>query len=472
MMKSTLALLLALSALWGCSKEEFASTPKTVPFVADQVNFFQNLSCSNHTLIKPPVDILYIVDNSLSAGKLTDQVRTQITKTVQSISQEFDYRIMIAPLLPDGESDTNRPVITNNASSFTHSRIVNLELQSNYFFQRPTGSGFEPGFSRSAALIRQNRNVFRSDAHTIIVLVSNGDDTETQKCFTTTAGSNCSTDQAKMDAAIQNFRNLKAELNVQQLRFFSLVAHTDACQPGYLNATRYKFMSQRMYTDPNNHRSPATSLPADQNNRSTPDSYDLCSNEYAIYQGVNQSIRQLVLPHEYSKWQISESTSPDAIDRTDLKVDRLDENGVATPLVLNQDYTCCSTGTNVNTRVLPSAGEPKTGTFIDLTTPLKYPACLLVKTRTPTEYYSYVVAPTKPRPETTVVRVRGSNIPQSETNGWSYDGYRENQNIKVRPDGTPGTPALNRTGYFIRLNGTARYASGETVELFYTPAPL
>jgi hypothetical protein len=97
----------------------------------------------------------------------------------------------------------------------------------------------------------------------------------------------------------------------------------------------------------------------------------------------------------------------------------------------------------------------------------------VVKTTTPTEYYGYAVVPTAPRPETLVVRVRGSNVNQSTTNGWEYLGYRENQNIKVNSNGTVNnTNPLNRTGYFIKLNGSAIYSSGETIEVFYTPAPI
>jgi hypothetical protein len=178
--------------------------------------------------------------------------------------------------------------------------------------------------------------------------------------------------------------------------------------------------------------------------------------------------------HTYNKWQVSSSTAPEAIDPVDIQVTKLTPSGAATTLTMNQDFTCCSTGTNVNTRIAPTPGEPKTGTFIDLTFAgrVSYPDCLVVRTRTPTEYYGFAVAPTKPRPETIVVRIRGANVPQSSTNGWSYEGYRENQNIKVDVNGNPAAPALNRTGYFIKLNGSAKYASGDTIELFYTPAPL
>ena len=130
---------------------------------------------------------------------------------------------------------------------------------------------------------------------------------------------------------------------------------------------------------------------------------------------------------------------------------------------------------NQNTRILPTAGEPKSGYFIQLngSAQIAYPDCLVVKTQTPTEFYGHAVIPSQPEAPSIVVRIRGNNIPQSTTNGWSYEGYRENQNIKVNADGSPNTVSpLNRTGYFIKLNGTAIYASGDTIEVFYTPAGI
>lgn len=464
MMKPTLVLFAALLTFWGCSKEEFASTPKSEKYTANNVEVFQNLTCSNHTLIKPPVDILYVVDNSSSANYLNSTVRNQIALTIQSISQEFDYRVMVAPLLPDGASDSFRPVITNNAAAMSSSVNV-VAPDTSVFFGAPQGNN-ERGFERAYNLINQNRIsngglVFRNSAHTIVVLVSNGNDNETTQYLNGFPQIN----QPAYDNAKTRFVNLKSSLAAQQLRFFSLVAHTTGCREGHLLGKTYIDMSRDIYV---------MEGASDQGTRATKDSYDMCKDEYAIYSAVNSSIRQEILGHTYDKWQVSSSTAPNAIDPVDIQVTKLTPSGAATTLVANQDFTCCSTGTNVNTRVLPTAGEPKTGTFIDLTFAgrVSYPDCLVVRTRTPTEYYGFAVAPTKPRPETIVVRVRGANIAQSTTNGWSYEGYRENQNIKVDVNGNPATPALNRTGYFIKLNGTAKYASGDTIELFYTPAPL
>ncbi len=462
MMKPSIALLLTLLFVWGCSKEEFSGSPKSETFTASSVEVFQNLTCANSTLIKPPVDILYVVDNSLSAGYLSTTVKEQLQLTIQAVSQQFDYHIMVAPLIPDGGNDTFRQVITNNAAGMPSSvNVVSLEGLS--FFATLSGNKVERGFDRAADLIDANRSngIFRNAAHTIVVLVSNGDDTDTKTYLNGFSQVNTTA----YDAAYNRFINLKTNMMAQQFRFFSLVAHTASCQSGYSFGDMYRRMSKRIYT--------AMSA-GDQAGRTHPDSYDLCGTDYALYSGVNSSIQQEVLGHTYNYWLLSENT---VVDTTDIQVSKLSSNGSATAVSpgMSNGWSYAGYLTNRNTRRLPTSGEPKTGYFLQLngSAEVVYPDCLVVKTRTPTEFYGFAVAPSQPKPNTLVLRIRGATIPQSSTNGWSYEGYRENQNIKVNADGTLNTASpLNRTGYFIKLNGSAIYASGDTIELFYTPAGI
>ena len=79
--------------------------------------------------------------------------------------------------------------------------------------------------------------------------------------------------------------------------------------------------------------------------------------------------------------------------------------------------------------------------------------------------------PKIPKLESVVLKIRGQTIPQSGTNGWSYVGYKFEQNIKVQNLGFSELPAANRTGYFIQLNGSSNYyKSGESVTIDYVPA--
>lgn len=451
----TLILAIALLFVGACTKEEFVGSPRSESFVASPVEVFQNLTCANSTLVKPPVDILYVVDNSLSAAYIGPVVRQQIFQTIQSISQEFDYRVVVAPLFSVPGS---LPVITNNASGIQHLNIINLESLS--MFSSASGANGEAGFQRARQVISDNRSngLFRNEAHTVIVLVSNGDDTSVIDCNFNFCGPN----QSKIDQEFNAFMSLKSSLNAQQLRFFSLVAH-NSCQSGWVVGTQYKNMSQRI---------------AQAQGASTSDSYDLCASNYSLYAGINQSIRQQVVPHVYNRWLVTANNMPIVLE----SVHRMNSNGQATLLSPSQ-YSFSDVYTTQDTRIQPTVGEPHTGKFITLqpSAYVTYPDCLVVKTTTPTEYYGYAVVPTAPRPETLVVRVRGVNVQQSTSDGYEYVGYRENQNIKVNSNGSPNnTNPINRTGYFIKLNGiynpppqnSAVYASGEMIEVFYTPAPI
>ncbi len=446
----TLILALALLLVGACSKEEFVGSPRSESFVANPIEVFQNLTCANSSTVKPPVDILYVVDNSMSSTYIGPIVKEQIRQTVQNISQEFDYRVVVAPLFANG-SDSYLPVITNNASGITHLNIVNLEYSN--FFTAPSGSNAEKGFERARTLISNNRSngMFRNGAHTLIVMASNGDDTDSLYCF----NGQCFPDtNQNMQQQVDAFNTLKSSLSAQQLRFFSLVPFS-GCQSGWVRGDRYIEMSKR--------------LSATQANGA--DAYNLCSSNYNLYTGVNQTIRQQIVPHVYNRWLVTANNTPVVLE----SVHRLNSSGQAT-LLSPSLYSFSDTYvSNQNTRIQPTVGEPQSGKFITLqpSAYLTYPDCLVVKTTTPTEYYGYAVVPTAPRPETLVVRVRGSNVNQSTTNGWEYLGYRENQNIKVNANGTANnTNPLNRTGYFIKLNGSAIYSSGETIEVFYTPAPI
>ncbi len=464
-----LPLLLALGLGASCSKEQFAGSPKGDSFTADTVKVYQNQTCAGHTLVKPPVDILYLVDNSLSAQYLGSAVKSQIQNTIQSISGEFDYHVLVAPLMPlSGENLSFYPVLTNNAGALGGGVNV-VSMENLTFFATPTGINSEAGFDRSVQLIQANRTngVFRDGAHTLVVLVSNGDDTSTKSCFN---GQCFSLNQTQFDARLAAFASLKSDLNALQFRFFSVVAHTQGCQSGYLQGASYRQMSGAVYT---NLAPDAT----DQDSRQYPDSYDLCNNAYvSMYQGVNKSIRQLVEAHTYNYWPITSNTGA-SINENDIQVFKVLANGSqqAVPESITNGFEYVGPLTGQNTRVLPTPGEPKSGLFLRLhgSGQVTYPECLVVRTSSPIEYYGYVVAPSEPKPETIVVRVRGEDVPQGGPNGWSYEGYRENQNIKVDSSGNPASGApLNKTGYFVKLHGSSIYASGDTVEIFYTPKPL
>lgn len=477
--------LLGMALLGACSKEQFAGTPKVENITADNVSVSQNQTCAGHTLIKPPVDILYIVDNSQSAAFLNSTIRQQVRQTVQSVSAEFNYRILIAPLFAVNGSamgENALPVVTNDASGINQGTIISPEsLDVASFFAATSGAAGEAGFDRAITVLNNYRGsggVFRQGAHTIVVLVSNGDDTTVLNDFQGQISFNSSNYAQKVAA----FNQMKATLNAQQLRFFSVVAGS-ACQSGWKHGLAYRRMSCDLY---------AASGATDQQGRvtsggcsqltnvanfpaysgTTPDSYNLCTSDYlSIYAGVNSSIRQEVLDHYYNWWPITNDTGA-VIDTNPsaIQVIKLKSNGQQETIAANgtNGYVYRGARTNQNTRYLPTPGEPKTGLFIELfgNARVQYPDCVFVRTQTPIETYEYVVLPTRPDlTKPLQVLKNGVVVP---TSNWTYEDFQTNKNIKVPGSGAP----LLRTGYFIKLTSPYTYVSGDNMSTLYTPAPI
>jgi hypothetical protein len=84
----------------------------------------------------------------------------------------------------------------------------------------------------------------------------------------------------------------------------------------------------------------------------------------------------------------------------------------------------------------------------------------------------FLVMGTEPNPATIkVVRYingessRAEVIPQNPTNGWTYVGYRTNQNTIDAP--LEMEPA---TGYMVQLHGTAKLMGADTADITYQNA--
>lgn len=74
--------------------------------------------------------------------------------------------------------------------------------------------------------------------------------------------------------------------------------------------------------------------------------------------------------------------------------------------------------------------------------------------------FNYVVMDQKPMVSSIVVKKNGVTIPQSSSNGWSYVGYLSNQPTSYAP-----TSGNIRTGYFIKLNGSAVYKGSDQISI-------
>lgn len=89
--------------------------------------------------------------------------------------------------------------------------------------------------------------------------------------------------------------------------------------------------------------------------------------------------------------------------------------------------------------------------------------------------YSYLLLDKEPRQNSiSVVRNGNETIPQDDTNGWTYIGWTSQYMITgIVDSGVVVDLALHglnyRTGYMVRLNGTARATGASNPQVFYTP---
>lgn len=469
-------LFLTLLLIASCGEEVLTKSTVSESVTASKIESFSIDTCASSHFDKPPVDLLFIVDNTGSTLADSFQVlKQQIANTINTISNEFDYHIYVAPLISlPNDNIMGYPLLINNPSSLTSLALANVVSPENLqFFSDASGNNQEAGFQRAQSIISANRSngIFRNNANTVIVVISNGDDTQSIE-----NGYNGSKkfNQAKFDSLKNNLLSFTKKyassniisnpMNAESLRFISLVAHSN-CN-GFKKGEYYQKMSQEIYdymkyTDDN----------------SLKDSRDLCSKNFeSLFSAINSSIKATLVGHSYDHWLISKAKESE-IQQDDITVIKILED--KTQQVIAQSSTngfeYLGYKTNHNTRYLPDVGEPVSGLVIKLNgdARVNYPECIIAKTRTPTEYYGYLALSSKPDLSTLKIIIRGKEYPQSGTNGWSYIGYLETKNTKVPgPTDAAVTPALNKSGYFIQLNGEAIYTNGETIEVYYKPASL
>jgi hypothetical protein len=474
-MKKMNLLFLILTLLVSCGEESLTTTSQGEQYSANDLQSFEVSTCSQMHFEKPPVDILYVIDNSGSTlSSSFESIKSEISNTINTISNEFDYHIYFAPLNP-GPTDSiqSYPLIVSDPSSLPN--IANLNIvtpESLSMFSQASGNNEEYGFSRVYNIINYNRSngIFRNKANTIVVMVSNGDDTESMttiygnKIFDSTKYNNLKTKFKQLTKKYSDTTSVSNPLQAESFRFISLVAH-DQCY-GWTDAVNYKRMSKELFE---------YQYPGSQYNND--DTKDLCSQNYSsIFSTVNDSIRQVIVGHKYDHWKISSSNSS-SIQEDDITVTKIQTNGtkVSIPQDSINGFEYVGSKYNFPTRYEPTSGEEVTGLVIKLngSARVTYPDCLIAKTRTPTEYFGYVSIPREPDLTTVKIEVKGVNQVQSTVNGWSYIGWRDTLNIKVPGStGASTTPALNKTGYFFKLNGSAIFTNGDTINVYYKPKPL
>lgn len=457
--------------LYSCGSEQFGTVPQRNSSETNAVTAFQQASCSGHTLIKPEVDILYVVDNSTSSYYLADDIKQSIKNTISSISSEFDYRVIGTPLIETANGNEDYQVLSKSSLPSTFSSKQVASHSEFTFFTNNVPGSYENGLERIRSFISAHSSdgLFRKKSYLLVILISNGRDKEIESDAGYGNGETV-LNTAKYSTRLSELQNLKTYLESQQFRLFSLTANT-SCKPGWLSSMKsYAKMSKDLYLA----HTPALSS----NPPTWPDHFDLCGKEISkVFSEVNSTIKQVIIPHHYKYWPITFTNATDVIDVSTIKVFKSSPNSAPVQLttgwqyVQNPNYPSA-----INTRTQPSAGEPTTARhLIEFNPEIVYPDCIQVTSTSNLEYFNYIVIPKAPKIETIEVKINGVVIPKSDTNGWSYTSVSQPMtlNIKIAHNGYPDTPAVIKSGYMIKLNGASNYyKSGDNVEIYYLPAPI
>ncbi len=462
--------LLFFTMLTGCGNEQFGTGGKSSESVANPLTSFSYQACTSYTLIKPKVDVLYVVDNSGSSGYIPSELKSSIASTVNSLSKEFDFRVVGTSLVSTSLTDYN--VITNSTDlvGINPAKIISSPGQFGFFTQGSSQGGYEQGLTRVYNYLNQYKGtLFRQNSHLIVVLVSNGLDADIEyPAVQYGQGINSpilmKSDGAAKFAVLQNnLLSIKNYLQSSQLRFISATAHT-SCQSGWwASQNSYVAMSRKLYE---------LSGSSDQGGDPAPDAYDLCaSGVNQLFSSLNSAIQQVTIPHQYKYWPITfADNNSSTVSFDDIKVTKISPSNSKVELVKGVDWNLKDFGsiTSVNTRVLPSAGESVSGRyFVEFVNNLVYPNCVLVTSVSQTETFNWVVLPQNPVFPVKVF-VNGVEIPQSAL-GTSVSGFKTD-NIKFSP---ASTPPVMKSGFFLEITNSAYfYKSGDGVSTQYTPAGI
>lgn len=494
----TLIIIVLISS---CAEEQFAPKRQEESPVVTATSTSITSTCSTYSLIKPKVDFLFLWDNSTSSVFINSSTKAALNGTINRISADFDYHIMLAPLTVPTSASVNyeAKIMTETPTGLSSSALgmkIDRSLASTQLdsFSSAPGS-YEEGVSRSVDVIKANisNGVFRPNTHLVVVVMSNGDDSSWHKYPVADADRQAYTDeQTKQLLCLRGSYTptsgvcTGSSLNSIQLRFMSITAFNQSGSCGgiasWQKGTTYQEVSKNVYT----------ARLQQIGNNSTYDSYDICSqsNFAYIFDGINESIDGTLLKHKYDYWPIATSGSA-AIDPNEVYVYK---DGTSYPQLTPpvtpgaSGFTYLGFQAGQDTRYEPTVGEPFTGYMVQLhgNARVTYPECIRVQTQTPKEYFGYVQLQAKPLESSIQLSINGATIPNSSTNGWELvksggtPTYYPSFNIKIQSPTSfcpvastsycTGSPAVNKSGYFLKLNGSAVYSNGAQISLTYDPS--
>ncbi|MDA9793163.1 hypothetical protein N9B72_01135 [Bacteriovoracaceae bacterium] len=443
-------------------------------FVTTGVQTYSSTLCGNSTIHKPKVDILFVVDNSTSLNPVyaSEDLKNSIANVVSNVSNNFNYHAFVVPLLAyAGESQ--QLVVSDmdglGAGAPTPVALDNVNVEQ--YLNNTQPGGAELGFQRVKNIINANivNGVFRKEVHTLVVMLTNGDDTDN---VYDQYGNMIATNYSQRLAEMKLFTKKSGDTTLEALtfRFFSVVAHT-SCQYGFIKGTRYMQMSADMY---------AYSEATDQAGNAQPDSYDLCTGSITnVFNSIASVLPTTVVNHTYNYWPAKITDNP-VIDFNPnvINVRKVTSSGIVEiPESMTNGYQFIPShmaSHNIKKFPIVSTNYPAeslSGFFIQLNGSAKVasPECLAVQIQDPQEFYGYIVIGNNPNLSETIIKKNGVVINQysGSGNGWSFESFSPSQNKRITGpnDYTPHPNGVYETGYVFKFHGNSTYTNEDIIEI-------
>jgi hypothetical protein len=472
--KWSLFLLTLLIA--SCGVEQFGVGKQSAEVATNPISTGSTSVCADHTLIRPPVDLLFIWDNSTSTRFISDSTKQALSNTINYISDRFDYQVLMAPLIGSGNSNTfffSRAGLMPSGTS-----VISKDNAAQFISSFPPERGSaESGAKRARDLIRGNisNGVFRQNAYTVIIIMSNEDDNSF------VAGDYGATNSQKVsyaNAISHDLLCLKGNYQGSSLRNSSSMYSANCSGAPSLNSSMMRFLSiapsvscQSYFKANKVYRTISQNIASEQSYVQS-DFTDICNGNYTnIFDQVNSVIADQVVKHKYNYWPVAGNEVE--LDPSTIVVTK--DNGSNVPSSSINGFTYIGKRANQNTRYFPNPGEPYTGHMLQLngTSEVTFPSCLQVTYQSPKDYYGYCHMAGKPLEGSIEVIIDGQEISSSKwslvTDGGGNPQYSSNKNIKINSpsDFTAKTPGEYRTGYFVKLNQDSVYSNSQTCNVRY-----
>lgn len=477
-----------------CGKQKFSTNKVSNKYntTPTQKLDFPGREFSKFTTVKPKVDFLFLWDNSSSTKLISNETRYAMANTINLISENFDYRIILSPLLGDEIPNPFwESYIVSENSSFIPSDLLSRWTRPGYgaeaiFNLVPKGS-LENGITRAYNLTSAgfNKGIFRSGAHMIMIVLSNGDDNSWMAESNYYSGIGQSN---YVDSYALKFKALRDAKSSKTFRFLSVVAHTPCA--GSKTGSTYKSMSSKLYSFQQQ-----SGFPSPIASTSTPDSFDFCNMQsfYKLFDGINAAISPENIPYKYIYWPITTNTSwryDNNINNVKVTVKDGNGNVVGTlPYSESNGWSFVDGYQTLNIIECPNHPEIScnsdkakvmvTGYFIKLNGSAKItnPNYLDIFTQTPPEYYGYVklnfkpwIAAGKPMSESIRVKINGIQIPEG---GFEVLDGRATRNVKIKGPNDFSEDSANpliQTGYFLKLKPAFVFGAGDSIQADYWPS--